>query len=412
MKGVFYALPQTAIDVNMLVSRTTYTRGDLADKLLCSTNKDKLLQRLNIDEAKIPPENEKQYSYQLTEFDLRTSSLPDPENVFFVEMPGGITQDTSLLLEFTEAGMPTEIKSEIADRTLDNIGQILQMVTGAAVKYTTFAGTQTGVSRIEEIVGLIEGVRDARNGLIADSIVSDLVVFERQILELTKVEQKLIANFLKTEIKPWTARFRIVPKDSIDKYPIIAVTESGCCPGVQTFPDNPPLYGPPTGWTSAGTDKVEIHIRRDLPENTLAEAVHGSIGSVDRADPQGFYYRVPVPTQIVLTYQGAVKRQSSAMVAQFGRVAALPRSFNNTNSTIGASLYAQSGALKSINTTTQAIQPETIARFGTAVENIAETASNVRRAGLAASQARAEELRANLELANTLITTALSVAAP
>ncbi len=413
MRGVFYALPQTTIDVDILASRTTYSRGKLADDLLNSTQKkDEFLRRLDIDEKKIPSIGKKLHSYSLNKFDLKTGSAPDPANVFFVEMPGGINQDTSLLLEFTEAGIPTQVKSEIADRTLDNIGQILQSVTGAAAKYTTFAGKQTGVTRVGEIVEEVEDVRAKRADLLAEALVSDLVVLERQILELTKREAKLIGNFLAIKITPWIAKYRIVPKDDQGTYTLLAVTESGSNSGVQTFADMPALYGPPNGWAACGGDKVQIHMSREQPENTLAKAVHGSVGPVNRRQTHGFYYRVPVPAHFVLTYQNEAKAQYSAMVAQFGRVAALPGNFNNTNSTIGATLYTESGALKSVNTLTKAIQPETIARFGTALENAAQSASNVRRARTAERQTKAEELRANIGLANTLLTTALGAAAP
>lgn len=440
-KGVFYALPLTTADVDVVVTKVVLTPTKLGKALLALKDAPKT-DTVETDAsgtaspAKDPPKvgttlrdgylktlgialevlkAKETVRYKVAKYDLAVGSMPDPNNVYFIEFHKGFSQDTSLNLSLTESGIPTKMTSDVKDRTLDQVGQVLQSLTGAVAAAAKFGGEpKAAESLISVIMGEVTGLENSRVRLLTSGTVSNVVALERQLAEIEMLRAKLIANFVEMKISTWTARYRVEPRAKRqaagkETYELFQVNATD---GIKIVRTDGLLAGAPKGWeTKTSGEAVVLKVIRHQPsEHTFAYAVRHASGEVDRTEAQGFFYRVPEPASFVLSYKDQVRAMKTGMVAQFGIVAALPTEFNNTSSKLDAAIYAQSGALQSIGVETKAIEPETIARFGSALENVGQAYNSMQRASAAAQAAQAHGQIAQTNLALAIIQTALSVA--
>ncbi len=119
-RGVHYSLPRTDLVVETPIKLQFYKPGKYARYA-------KPMLNLDVDQAS-------KRSYSVGEPKISTLSGPDPEEVYVVEIAGGLLEQRELLLELTEAGLMTSATTTVEDKTVPLVVETLKVAAEIAGK--------------------------------------------------------------------------------------------------------------------------------------------------------------------------------------------------------------------------------------------------------------------------------------
>ncbi|RLD59808.1 MAG: hypothetical protein DRJ05_05850 [Bacteroidetes bacterium] len=329
--GLLYALPQTAIQVDVKVRKTDNKKGPYAEYAAKYLDLDKVI--LN------------DYSqYEVIGVELTPVAVPDKDNFYFVELDERATKEgKSLMLSLSQSGLilgldnslkPGDIKDVIAQikggndaysdlfayfaetnlyEKTDTI--IRKVVVDTAViikKYFEHRWIEkSNEEKAVEAANMISKIRENRFNLLTGY---QEVAYEAGALmymdqELQKMEKDYLSLFTGITFEEILSfNYTLVPDGSneSDKIPIF------------NFSSRTGVSDP----TGSGGEKVYLEINRSGDTQVLS----GKTGTVtgESIVGTGFFYRIPERTGIKVEVSKDLVVQKEMFISQFGVVSSLP----------------------------------------------------------------------------------------
>jgi len=371
--GVFYALPRTVVRVELPVERVETTAGRFAEYarlFFPHLAEEALARRARVKKAN-PPAGSAADSF--VSFRLGTPALsafgePDPEQVYFVKVTGGLAVDRTAQLELTDQGSVmgaqaevTHVGTEIALSTVSAVSGILArtLLTGAGAGvraaegappcpvrpdaalddpvWEFFAGqSPSGDPVVQEAFALYcdldpaerepvskaarRGDDDLRRAYRTFRRVYDLQGLRRSVLlgqsltpevSLREVDagtaRELVAFVGAEARESWTGSFEVRPAKLEDRLAILRFSERG---GVCETADLRGKPAPPPRFTrkdACGDSRpVEVAFRLD-GENQVVRRVAAryAVGEdLERSGDRAFRYRLPALARVDVAWAG------------------------------------------------------------------------------------------------------------
>ena len=326
-KGLLYALPKTAIKVDVKVRKTENKKGPYAEFAAKYLDLDNVI--LN------------DYSnYEIVGLELSPIAVPDPDNYYFVELSDKASKEgKSMLLSLSQSGLILGLdnsftSSEVKDMIAKSKGSsdayddlfsyfaetnlyeitdtiIRKVVVDTAVivkKYFEHRWIEkSSEAKALQAANMISKIRESRFNLLTGY---QEVPYEGSALiymdeELQKMEKDYLSLFTGiTFEEDFSYSFTIIP-DVNNESGKIAIFNFSNRTGVSD----------PTG---GGGEKVFLEINRSGDTQVLTGKVGGT------GEGQGFFYRIPERTGVKVAVSKDIIVQKDFYVSQFGVVSSLP----------------------------------------------------------------------------------------
>jgi hypothetical protein len=346
-KGMYYALPQTLIKVDITVKKKEYFAGPYADYA------GKYLDLENVSTS--------DYSeYTITEVGLSTISRPDPAHYYFVEFDDKtIKESSAMLFTLNEAGLVSGLDGNILKSTIkENITKISddQDAYAGLFQYSAetnmFEKTDTIISKVVvdtvtivkkyldrkwvektteqkavEAANMVTKIRENRFNLLTGyhEVAFDAGTMGYMARELKILEDEYLSLFIGIIIeKTLHYSFAILPEMS-NENPDIPVF---------VFSERSGIKEP----NSAGGEKIYLKIE----SSGLPAAMISINKEREKTADQGFCYRVPVTTNVSLDINSDLKAHGTFQIAQFGSVTSLPSTISSVQ------FFPETGAIRNV----------------------------------------------------------------
>lgn len=411
--GVPYVLPRTALKVTIPVVKKTLVEGSFvseAREIFARVNKcawdkkdgmsscdaqsfnnllktnacikhvfdraDKLGVKIAVNDPDAKPD------YQLGDVLISSEAQPDPDQLYFVEVKGGMFERRSLDISFASGGILNDITSSAEDKTAEFAAKTFGSILGAAAKNVTFgkysASDETEKNNIETncnrnpyqnlvsralgILDYITNFPDYRTNQLTQNIPS----FSKDTLELRLKEldatndaaRAVFEGSKKSETESYEVT--LLPKTNGSTIQIAAFNKAcGLYRTVQlseTIPSSnvPQLDKDLNGCKSNDMANVQA-IFSSPPQMTGASLPARISDSLDAGgNTRGIYYRVPETTRVVLKKDNNELIVKDIPIAQFGKTASLPAQTGSSNVTYKVTLDPVTGMLLKVNISSEA----------------------------------------------------------
>jgi hypothetical protein len=348
--GVYYSLPKTAITVEVTVNKIYKIKGpysDYANKYLGLSNVIK----------------ENATSYSLSDIQLKSSSIPDADQCYFVSIPKRCHKSNGLFLKLSESGIIYSINDfamnkpafktdtstiESLEDAIENSNQLFYKSNFAATVDTIIEKVNFDTITVEKKVlrkTLNEKTLEQKAKDAADFIIKvkenkfnlltgySEVAYSKETIEymndqLAKLETEYLNLFTgitvthqlkyyytyipaNTESKTYLPLFRFSAKEGIV--------------------DTSSYYG------------ESVYMRIDRFGSTKQTASYEKAKINPDAKVHGFYYRIPEYAKVSMILNDKVRSEANLLINQFGAVCELPAGKN-----LKATFYPNSGSLKSV----------------------------------------------------------------
>lgn len=402
--GVYYALPRTVVTVEIPVTKTTLKQGPYY--IRAAEN--------GIQVPKSLEKKETSISYRLGVPKITTDAEPDPDNVYLVEIKGGWLKNRDLKVATTEQGLITSAHSKAEDKTVDFVVKAI----GAAAKIyaasfsapvTDALGSKkkimskgTDKEKFEGwaklIADRIHEIRAARLRLLGGGMgsgPSSLTneALDRALTELAVIEEELMSNFRTRSVASWTAVYTCAPEGIETNGPTNGSTygatnwptnctqtlfsfgaKSGLAPG-KGVPDIPEAFT-----KGDGSSRVAVRCSITRPHDQFADRVRKPDKGWRRGSGHGFFYRIPGIGNVAVTKGSHMLATNEISVAQYGAVASLPPGVRSTSSNFVVEFHESTGSLKTVQVTSQSLDPALVTELGDAAATIAQVEASKRAA--------------------------------
>ncbi len=347
--GVFYALPQTWIKVEIIVNKTEYFAGPYAE-----------FAGKYLDLENVSTNN---YSeFVISDVTLSTVAKPDPENYYFVELDDKVLKESkSTLISMSESGLVSGINGALSESA--SIGLSKQMIGEESAYqdlFQYFAETNlyeksdTVIRRVVvdtisvekmylekrwveksseqkavEAANKISKIRESRYNLITGyhEIPYETGAISYMDKELKKLGDEYMSLFTGITVeKKIRYSFTVLPEDD-DANGEIAVCIFSERSGVKDL-------------NASGGERIFVRFE------TLQ--VNQNLTSVVKAREQatsanhGFYYRIPANSLVTLDVNDDIIIRDNLVIAQFGTVSYLPSSIT------AVQFYPETGGIKNL----------------------------------------------------------------
>ncbi len=368
--GVYYSLPKTLVRVTVQVQQTHYEPGkhygcreaaEIDVPVQFTTNGAK--EYLSTDK------------FKLGKIEVTELAIPDPDNVFLIEIQDLWTETREHLVTLNEAGLIVSGKSVGHDRTLEYVVKTIEAATkiaGARFAPRTDGGPAMapgpGTARSCAIaIGYgeeIKGVREARLKLTSEAtLATNPSVLDRQLSDLETQKKELLAAFYTWEVTQQTWTFEVEPKDG-KKFRICSFTrDGGIDEGTGFGPNNTGDYEEES---TAGDTEILIAFAK-WPKKQYSDYVGDQSSNGCKSRRRSFFYRVPALAKAWVYHGNKIVLERDMLVNQFGRVASLPDHAGSVQSQLKVEYHNDNGSPKSVEWTTTAPDPANIETIGNAV---------------------------------------------
>ena len=432
-QAAYYALPRTVVTVAFPVEKTFVKEGTGTTKV--GGQDVSCLSRLGEPisfEDKIPPwvdgkpkklrealGFEKDPDPSKTNYAVKgdvtvaTLAEPDPEQIFRVELDSSWAKKRALTLEFGPLGVLKSGTSSVQDRRVD---LAVAFAKSALQLGTSFRMLDTSESRnpsfnlqayrekkepIELLCGSVEGrcqqtacrIFRARIGL--DRLpfrVTEEGLKADQATWLTSRFEADIDKLMPVFVRPKKVTGEIVcalrPKAPTQKNAPVELLKLDPAAGFSAATGTECLI--PVEFEGAGSGTATVFQAEITVPNQYSQALQTANldDAHDPAKDQGFYYRIPAVAEIDILEGSKRIATSQKVVAQLGLVAALPRQSTYQTKYV-AKLDPATGALVSLTSDSEAIDPSLITGTSEAINSALE----------ARAEAKEKEAAAKDELA-------------
>lgn len=347
-QGIFYALPNTLIKVDIRVLKTEYVAGPYAEYAA---------RYLDLKDV-----NTSDYSeYEIIDLRLSTLAVPDPEQVYFAEITDKVArEEKSVLLSLSSSGMAMDLEGNIPSKALKDFSAL------------TF---KSGATREDLFKYFAETNLYEQTDTIIQKVVVDTVTVEKKYLERNWVEKSDEDKALEAAnkiSKIREARFNLItgyqeiPYEAdamayMDKQLVKMEAEflslfTGVSfqreltytitvdPSRDNVGGNIPVFvfSERSGIKDAGAsggEKVNMSIE-PLGDFGTIRAIAGNRNA--SGTNHGFYYRIPVMAKIRLVISNDLNAEAVFPISQLGTVAYLPPNVTSVQ------FHPETGALKTI----------------------------------------------------------------
>lgn len=371
--AVFYALPQTAVVVDIELTRQQYKAGRCG-------NARQLAERLDIKPDALVTQNGSRFAWG--KLSLSSEAQPDPDNIFAIEVDPKFLQRRTQLVELTEQGLLMGASSEATSQAAEVAVKLLEFSAGIAGTAVGFGGG-TKADFCSQVADDIEALRDDQRKLVGGkttTFVGDRSALELMLSKLNASELRLLGEFT-----------------GIPKRTVAATVRCSFAPGAKYGPDSEQLAGfTPTlqkdlltlsqnaGVVSSSPECIVPGDFKQIPGETPRERATLMVQVVETASPVadavatyqetpphsgGLFYRVPGRARLTLFADGQVQQDVGTSIAQYGVVSTLPGPVVRAyTAKYDAKVYPDSGAMKTLNTSSTSVDTASLAAANTAVQ--------------------------------------------
>jgi hypothetical protein len=393
--GIYYALPRTVCTITVPIQRSDFKPGPFA--------KDAARFGLVVD-----TEPKTEFSHDVPS--LQPYSERDPSQLFMVKIQGKVWERRNLEIELNQAGLivgsTATVESmlpEMVVKTLETAVSVIGTLSGPLP--TKAEGTKAMTNRFEGIEDTPQvaaykrllWLKAARDRLIdgSEPLASvDPDTYKAALADLDaqlKAQMELFAG--KVEKKAWAAVYEVRPVAgkplegdlfTLDKKTGFKNLAVG--PTEEVRP-----VGPAPEWASVGapTTGNKVTVSAAEVDTGLKDIIELP---VDTKKAQGFYYRVPGQGDVTVKEQGSPIFSGRVAIAQYGRIATLPRSTGSwRKSSYTTEFFPDSGSMKKLSASGEPLDPELVSRTLTAAGTYAENRREQQAAEDAAREARRQQ---------------------
>jgi hypothetical protein len=299
--------------------------------------------------------------YAITDIRIYTSSIPDPDNLYFAEITEKASrEEKSILLSLSSAGVIMDLDGNIPGTIFSDYSAVTvktspdrddlfkyfaetnlleqydTIIKKVVVDTMTIEKTYLDKKWVEksddqkalEAANKITQIREARYNLLTGY---HEVPFEASTIaymdkQLVKMEQEFLSLFTGLSIsKSISYTFTVVPDEtqSSGSIPVCVFSERS---GIKNI-------------NSAGGEKLNLKIESLGDFGTITSNANTRNGS---GGEKGFFYRIPVMAKVSLEISNDLKVEEVFAVGQFGAVSYLPPNVTSVQ------FHRNTGAVKTI----------------------------------------------------------------
>jgi len=344
-QGLFYSLPQTAIQVDITINKTTNFAGPYADYAA------KYLDLENVISTD-------QNKYEITEASMSTYAVPDPAQYYFIEFGDKAKDEKALLLSLSESGLimgvssktaKSAVKKMLTDKiesdfdmfsyfaesnlheTTDTIIRkvVVDTVTVEKMYFDKRWVEKSDEQKAVEAANMISKIRESRYNLLIgyQEVAYDAGSISYMDKELKQMEQEYLSLFTGITIsKVLHYTFSVIPNPA---------SESSLIP-VFVFSDRTGIKDV----NASGGEKIYLRVS---PSSTTDQIQNTIASLTDPAKSEnGFYYRIPEVVTLSLELSNDIKIDEQFYLSQYGQVSVLPPSISTVQ------FHETTGSIKSI----------------------------------------------------------------
>lgn len=347
--GIFYALPQTWIKVDIVVNKTEYLAGPYAEFAG---------KYLDLEDVSTNDYNE----FVISDVKLSTVAKADPENFYFVELDDKVLKESkATLLSLAESGLVSGINGALSESaskelTKEMIGEesayndLFQyfaetnlyeksdtVIRKVVVDTTTVEKMylekrwveKSNEQKAVEAANKISKIRENRYNLITGyhEIPYEAGAISYMDQELKKLENEYMSLFTGITIeKTISYSFTVLPAadDFAGEIPVCIFSERS---GVKDF-------------NAAGGERLYVRFETNEPNQNLISVIKAREQAA--AENHGFYYRIPATSIVTLDVNDDIVLRANLQIAQFGTVSYLP------SSVTAVQFYPETGGIKNL----------------------------------------------------------------
>ena len=331
--GVTYMLPQTEIKIEAEATRQHYEPGQFS----------KYAERyLRLRDVK----QEAETSWTLDEVKVNIVGVPDPSNIYFVEMKD---RTTAPLMELTADGIVRSINLPFTGDKKAEQPQAKQQEDEALPDPRTFLTEEilmtNSTAKMAELVAReIYSIRESKNALLrgeAENLPKDGAQLQIMLDNLNKQEKAMVQMFegkVTTETHHFTKR--VTPEEMSNHVVFRFSKKLG-------FVEADDLAGEPVELTIV--NKQLIPEQPAEPEGKSSRSIISILTNGNKSAIEGVAYNVPGKADVKLTYQHKDIINTELSLTQFGTREYLADQLFNRNTVTKVLFDVNTGALLKID---------------------------------------------------------------
>lgn len=331
--GVTYMLPQTEIKIEAEATRQHYEPGQFS----------KYAERyLRLQDVK----QEAETSWTLDEVKVNIVGVPDPSNIYFVEMKD---RTTAPLMELTADGIVRSINLPFTGDKKAEQPQAKQQEDEALPDPRTFLTEEilmtNSTAKMAELVAReIYSIRESKNALLrgeAENLPKDGAQLQIMLDNLNKQEKAMVQMFegkVTTEKHHFTKR--VTPEEMSNHVVFRFSKKLG-------FVEADDLAGEPVELTIV--NKQLIPEQPAEPEGKSSRSIFSILTNGNKSAIEGVAYNVPGKADVKLTYQHKDIINTELSLTQFGTREYLADQLFNRNTVTQVQFDVNTGALLKID---------------------------------------------------------------
>jgi len=337
-QGVFYALPRTVVNIEVVIDRIENYKGPYADYALRYLGLQNVVMTNSVE-------------YKISGIHITTSAEPDPGQYYFVELGEKISKSEQAgLLNLSESGLILGTLPNASD-TAERIIRILQENNGITL---TEKDVFPEIFKYYADISVFEKV-----DTIIRKVSIDTLTLERQILKRTMVEKspeqkaREAADFIskikenrfnlltgyqevsynRETLEYMDTQLKVLEKEYMKLFTGISIQKSYSynykyIPFANQINTEIPIFKFLTGKGVMDLDEMggrAITINVQRVGNTTQ--VSGYLNrAVEEDKTHGFYYRIPELARVSVTLPDGTVEETQCMINQLGVVTYLPAS--------------------------------------------------------------------------------------
>ena len=347
-QGIFYALPNTLVKVDVKVLKTEYIAGPYAEYA------SKYLDLKDV--------NTSDYSeYEIIDLKLSTMAVPDPDHVYFAEITDKVAkEEKSVLLSLSSSGMAMDLEGNMPAKALKDFSAL---TVKASASHEDLFKYYAETNLYEQFDTIIQKV-------VVDTVTVEKKYLERNWVEKSDEDKALEAANKISRIRE--ARFNLItgyqeiPYEAdamayMDKQLVKMEAEFLSLFTGVTFQKHLTytITVSPPSETTGGSIPVFVFSERSGIKDaaasggekvTLSIEPLGDFGTIRAISGQrngsgsnhGFYYRIPVMAKVRLVISNDLNAEGVFPISQLGTVAFLPPNVTSVQ------FHPETGAIKTI----------------------------------------------------------------
>lgn len=344
-QGFVYALPKTALQIDVNIKKTTYYSGPYAEYAA------KYLDLENVITTN-------QDRYEITSASLSSYAIPDYEQFYFLEIGDKAKDEKSLLLSLSEAGLimgvsATESKAAIkgmikekVDSEFDMFSYFaapnLQETTDTIIKKVVVDTIsvekmyfdkrwveKSDEQKAVEASNMISKIRESRYNLLSGyhEVAYESGSIAYMDKELKLLEQEYLSLFTGITVsRELHYTFSVVPNPA---------SESSLIP-VFVFSDKSGVKDV----NASGGEKIYLRVTTSGTAEQVKSAIASTLAS--GKSQNGFFYRIPEMVSISLELNNDIKIEEQFYLSQYGNVSVLPATISTVQ------FHETTGGIKSM----------------------------------------------------------------